>query len=127
MFECLYIRRLLLSLTVASIVLPATTSALDDPTKPAFLQPKKRVVKKLAPLKTLTVNSILYSSQRKTVVINDSVLSIGEKIEDATILDIGRDFVVVKRRSGRVTMSITAGDDVKRRRVVVAPAVKERQ
>ena len=118
--------RLTISLIAITLLLvPVTGGALDDPTKPAFLQKKKRVVKKSVPLKPLTVNSILYSSQRQVAVINDTVLAVGERIEDAMVMEIGRHFVVLKRRGAKVVMNVADDSEVKRRRIDVAPVSKE--
>lgn len=118
-------RFLLTAVTLALLLWSAAGVTLDDPTKPPFLRQEKPVVVKAVVLKPLTLSSILFSDTRSVVVINDTVLSLGEHIEDATVLEIGRNYVVLKRRETRVSLSIAAGDEVKRSRIGATPVVPE--
>ena len=48
--------------------------------------------------KPLVLNSILYSSNRKIAIVNDKMLSIGEKVEGAKLLKISRDRVKMVKK-----------------------------
>ena len=88
-------------LCVVIFVITPCMAALSDPTKPAYLQKKnvihKKIIKKK--YKPLVVKSILLSSEHKSAVINDSVVGVGDKIDSATVIEITRNYVVVQRNN----------------------------
>ncbi|MBL4827213.1 MAG: hypothetical protein JKY66_05795 [Spongiibacteraceae bacterium] len=80
--------------SIMSWHLPAAPT-LADPTRPAHYHSKKSK----APLK---LESILFSNTRKVAVINGSLVTEGDRIEDSTVLKINKDRVRLKR-NGKIT------------------------
>ncbi len=83
------LRGQVVAMLLAGIVISGTALAvpLGDPTRPPTAQPVK-VHKAVHKQTHWMLNSTLVSAQRRTAVINDRVVSVGEKINGARVVEI---------------------------------------
>ena len=81
----------------------ATATPLNDPTRPPTAQTvtSHKAVRKQP---RWTLSSTLVSAQRRTAVINDRVVSVGEKINGARVLAIQPDSVRLRRHGSDITL-----------------------
>ncbi len=79
----------IVALVLAGILMPGVASAvpLDDPTRPPTAQSAKAHKAMRKPIRW-TLNSTLVSAQRRTAVINDRVVGVGDKINGARVVEI---------------------------------------
>ena len=90
----------------------ALAASLDDPTRPPTAQPTKahKAVRKQT---RWTLSSTLVSAQRRTAVINDRGVSVGESINGARVVTIQPSKVRL-RRSGRDITLVLLKKNIKR-------------
>ncbi len=103
----LKIRRTMVVCAIALAALFAAGAAmatpLSDPTRPPTAQAvsSHKAVRKQP---RWTLSSTLVSAQRRTAVINDRVVSVGEKINGARVMAIDSDSVHLRRRGSDITL-----------------------
>ena len=94
-------------LTLALFSLTSAAQRLRDPTRPppgAFVVPKadgESVARK-----TMTLQTVLISSERRTVVISGRVMSIGDTMDGYRLLEIREAEVVMKGPKGTRTLRL---------------------
>ncbi len=71
------------------------------PSKPKVAKPKPR---------PLQLTSILYSSERKIAIIDDQMLSVGDRIRDARLVGLTRDTARLVRKGKVINLSL--GNDI---------------
>ena len=110
---------LLLSLGFFGVAALASADELRDPMQPPPLalqkfreakwanRPKvsKPTVKKPAP-KPLQLTSILISKDRRVAIINDKMLGIGDKIDNATLVRLTRDSARLVRKGKVINLRL---------------------
>ena len=90
----------------------------EDPTRPPIVKNKsvkpETKQKKIPKPKTKTggwvLSSTLVASDRRTAVINDKVLSVGEKIDGAKVVGIQSGKVLLRRKNKTITLEIVKKD-----------------
>ena len=113
---------LLKILTLAMLLTPGLTysaSELRDPMQPpafalnkfhqAKLSKRPQVIKpvvKKTPEKSLVLTSIIYSSHRKIVIIDDQMLAVGDRIRGARVVSISRDEARLVRKGKVIKLSL---------------------
>ncbi len=92
---------LLVALQVMAPAWPGTAAAatLPDPTRPTAYQPTTRSV-------NLKLETILYSDARRVAVINGKALTEGESIGSATVLQINKDTVRLRRGDSTLRLNL---------------------
>ena len=111
----------LLALALLLVPLLALSDDIADPTRPLFLQKKKVVVvpkkkavavpyasEKTTPPEVFTLTSTLISKQRTIAVINDHVVSIGDKVGGATVVAIESAQVRLRKGTRDITLPLAA-------------------
>jgi hypothetical protein len=109
-------------LTLAILLIPGLTysaSDLRDPMQPpAFALTKFRQAKlprrpqvtkplvKKAPEKSLVLTSIIYSRDRKIVIIDDQMLAVGDRVRGARVVSISRDEARLVRKGKVIKLSL---------------------
>ncbi|VAX02464.1 hypothetical protein MNBD_GAMMA20-1549 [hydrothermal vent metagenome] len=80
----------MVALVLAGILIPgmALAAPLDDPTRPPVAQQPAKAHKAAHKPIRWTLNSTLVSAQRRTAVINERVVGVGEKINGARVVEI---------------------------------------
>ncbi|UCD69108.1 MAG: hypothetical protein JSW48_03170 [Betaproteobacteria bacterium] len=97
-------------LTLALFCLTSAAQRLRDPTRPppgAFAA-TKATTKSVAP-KTMTLQTVLISPQRRTAVINGKVMSLGDTIDGYRLAEIRESEVVMKGSKGTRTLRLYPG------------------
>ena len=96
----------------ALLALPAAATPLRDPTQPpAAHRPATKKAARKAPRWVLS--STLVSGQRRTAVINDRVVGVGERINGARVVEI-QPAKVRLRRQGRDITLVLLKQNIKR-------------
>jgi hypothetical protein len=106
-------------LPILSMSADLSAAELADPTKPPayamlkFRQAKLATLPKVAGPKTerkketvLRLSSILISNNRKIAIIDDQMLSVGDKIRGARLVSITRDSVRLVRKGKTINLSL---------------------
>ncbi|UCH48382.1 MAG: hypothetical protein JSU95_00745 [Betaproteobacteria bacterium] len=94
-------------LTLALFSLTSATQPLRDPTRPppgAFVVSK--AAGKPAVRKSMTLQTVLISPQRRTVVISGRVMSIGDTMDGYRLVEIREAEVVMKGSKGTRTLHL---------------------
>jgi len=95
---------------VLALMIAATLDAgeLQDPTRPSFLSPGADDVAagdtKTAP--SLVLNAIRLSPTRRSAMVNDRSVKVGEHIGDARVVAIDRDGVRLQRGTEQFTLHL---------------------
>jgi len=80
-------------------------ASLEDPTRPPTVDVKRTTVMSTVSKRTRwTLSSTLVSSGRRTAVINDQVVSKGDRINGATVVSIQPSTVRLRNRGREVTL-----------------------
>lgn len=107
-------RLVAVAVVMAILALPASASSpLKDPTRPPTLKQVKKPPKAARKPLRWVLGSTLVSGQRRTAVINGRVLSVGERIAGARVLEIQPSRVRL-RRNGRDITLVLLKQNVKR-------------
>lgn len=82
--------------------------ALQDPTRPSFLSPGTDAAAADATRTTpsLVLNAIRLSPTRRSAMINDRSVKVGERIGDARVVAIDRDGVRLQRGTEQFTLHL---------------------
>lgn len=114
-----YIQAIYLSIIMLALSTPVTATtasqtitSLPDPTRP--LGTNIRAIKSNA-VKKIRLQSILYSSQRKSIVINGYVKYIGSTIHGRRIIDIKQNSVVISYKGRLQTLHLSTTKSISRR------------
>lgn len=75
----------------------ADEKRLYDPTKPFIIEKQISSASSQEPEEQYILKSIIYSSNRQLILINDTYLSLGDKIGLDTIESINRNSIVLSR------------------------------
>lgn len=120
-FSLLYLKCLLLILFICTFITVQAASleifGLPDPTQRLNAATHTAVIAKTYkpdPLRKLTLQSILYSGSRKSVVINGQVKQLGATINGAKIIAINNNNVVLSRHKRLLTLRIKTSQSVTR-------------
>jgi MSHA biogenesis protein MshK len=95
---------------VLALMIAATLNAgeLQDPTRPSFLSPGADAAAagdtKTTP--SLVLNAIRLSPTRRSAMINDRSIKVGERIGDARVVAIDRDGVRLQRGTEQFTLRL---------------------
>ena len=104
--------------TCLALAMAQPLAAVDDPTMPAYLRkpaPKKVIkAKPRKPQKPLSVSSILVSPDRSVAIINNKVVTRGDVVDNARVVDIQRNKVVVKRNGKSLTLGFDKAEVVRK-------------
>jgi hypothetical protein len=114
-------------LPILSLSTGLRAAELIDPTRPPayamqkFRQAKWATLPKVASPKTvqkketvLRLSSILISSNRKIAIIDDQMLSVGDKIGGARLISITRDSVRLVRKGKTINLSLQSISAIKK-------------
>lgn len=97
-------KTILLSISVSMFCVSAT-QAMNDPTRPPMAKAKSSYVpSKKSQRPQWTLNSTLVSSARRTAVINDRVVSRGDRINGATVISIEPSSVRLRKKGREITL-----------------------
>ncbi len=101
-------------LVLAGMLMPGVAPAvpLDDPTRPPAAQSSETHEVVHEPIRWM-LNSTLVSAQRRTAVINDRVVGVGEKINGARVMEI-LPMAVRLRYDGRELTLVLLKNNIKR-------------
>jgi len=99
------LRGQVVAMVLAGIVISATALAapLDDPTRPPGAQSAEVQKAARKPLRW-TLSSTLVSGGRRTAVINDRVVAVGEKVSGARVVEILPSKVRLRRHGSDITL-----------------------
>lgn len=109
-----------LLLTAAAWIVAVSLAAAGDPTRPPSYAPApERAVKAvdLKPLESLSLslNSVFFSAERRAAVINGKMLTVGQSIDNAKLVDIQPYGVTLKYGSQKIHLRLSEN-------AVVSPA-----
>jgi len=103
-FKTLIAKGVMLLIALCVLWLPPVQS-MDDPTRPPTAEVQRSpVVSKKSKRVRWILNSTLISSVRRTAVINDRVVSKGDRINGATVVSIQPSVVRLRERGREVTL-----------------------
>lgn len=98
--------KLLLLSFLTSWLIVSTTLAADPTRPPGWLTGNPQRSAPSVPVKAFNLQQVLIRADSRFAVINDRLLSVGEKIKGATLISITPGSVVLKIRQKRVKLSL---------------------
>ncbi len=98
---------------LAAPALCAAQSGLGDPTRPTSLAEPEDSAAKAAHRPRWRLQSTLVADNRKVAVINGRTVSLGERIEGATLLEVRSDGVTLQQDGMRLNLRLPGRVDVK--------------
>lgn len=85
-----------------------TSAGLKDPFEEPEIEIEKTSDLDMQPLPNLTVQGLVWGSSIPQAIINNKVFRVGDNIEGAEVVEIGRDGVILARGSGKYKLSSPA-------------------
>ncbi len=106
MYKSLFI----ICMLTMSVITPAQAE-LEDPTRPPIGNSNKAAIT-ITPVQqnetsSWVLRSTLVSSQRRTAVINDHVVTLGDDVDGATVINIQQGQVQLRVKGKNITLSLT--------------------
>jgi MSHA biogenesis protein MshK len=98
---------------LASPVLAVAQDGLGDPTQPTSLSEPGDAVARAAQRPRWRLQSTLVADDRKVAVINGRTVSLGERIEGATLLEVRSDGVTLQQDGQRLILRLPGRIDVR--------------
>lgn len=99
------LKLLLMSILMSCLIAPVTFAA--DPTRPpGWLTGSTQRSAPSVPVTAFNLQQVLIRADSRSAVINDQLLSVGEKVKGATLISIAPGSVVLKIRQKRVKLSL---------------------